>query len=290
MNPSADAADQIVRVSWNGTKYIVHVTSKRSKEAAEKLAKAMIAAMKQKNKKTGSMRKGNLIKSGIRLDITDISISDIRRFAAEARKYGVLYTVVKDKTLPNGYAQLMYRSTDKEKVNMIFQHLGRPPEYFENVRESISKELKDRASGEKKEKPITDLDAFVDELMRKPEPEKKTEEKSEKELSKDADHTKGEPSAEDPTTGNPSRGSHGKTRKKRNRSDSISGRNARPVREGSRSECDRQERRSVREELAEIKADMERKAQEERNRSRNKTRTINHKDPGRKKPKKEKER
>ena len=285
MNPSADAADQIVRVSWNGTKYIVHVTSKKSAEEAKKLARAMIAAMKQKNKKMGSMRKGNLIKSGIRLDIADISISDIRRFAAEARKYGVLYTVVKDKSSPDGCAQLMYRANDKEKVNMIFQHIGRPTEFYDDVRESITKDLKDRPAGEKK---VKDLDTFVDELMGKPEPEKKDEPKSEKEPAQASEQTNGDNAPEDPTRGNPSQGSRSRSRRtKRNPSENTSVRESRPESVGSRRENDQPERRSVREELAEIKRDMERKAQKDMNR----TRTVTHKDPGKKKrPKREKER
>ena len=283
MNPSADAADQIVRVSWNGTKYIVHVTSKKSAEEAKKLARAMIAAMKQKNKKMGSMRKGNLIKSGIRLDIADISISDIRRFAAEARKYGVLYTVVKDKSSPDGCAQLMYRANDKEKVNMIFQHIGRPTEFYDDVRESITKDLKDRPAGEKK---VKDLDTFVDELMGKPEPEKKDEPKSEKEPAQASEQTNGDNAPEDPTRGNPSQGSRSRSRRtKRNPSENTSVRESRPESVGSRRENDQPERRSVREELAEIKRDMERKAQQDR------TRTVTHKDPGKKKrTKREKER
>ena len=285
MNPSADAADQIVRVSMNGTKYIVRVASKQSKEAAEKLARAMIAAMKQKNKKVGSMRKGNLIKSGIRLDIADISISDIRRFAAQAKKYGVLYTIVKDKSSPDGSAQLMYRANDKEKVNMIFQHIGRPTEFYDDVRESITKDLKDRPAGEKK---VKDLDTFVDELMGKPEPERKDEPKSEKKPAQASEQTNEDNAPEDPTQGNPSQGSRSRSRRtKRNPSEITSERESRPASGGFRRENDQPERRSVREELAEIKRDMERKAQQDRNR----TRTITHKNPGKKKkPKKEKER
>ena len=285
MNPSADAADQIVRVSMNGSKYIVRLTSKHSISTAKKLVKAMIAAMEQQNKQKGAMHKGNLLKSGIRLDIAEIADDDIRKFAVEARRYGVLYTIVKDKTLGENVSQLMYRSNDKEKVNMIFKKLGRSAEYMAKLRESISEELRNKSPAERNEHRIRDPDAFLDELMRQPEPKKEADKKPEA-----GQLHSGMETPKDPTRGNLSRGSlfNSWNRRKNPSIDSSLRKDGRDL-SSSRNEADPRDRKSVRKELAEIKEQMERDA--DKNRGRNASRTLTHNDPGKKKkPKKVKER
>ena len=273
MNPSADAAEQIVRVGISGSKYAITVTSKGSLATAKLIARAVSSAMKQKNKTKGTMRLNNLLHSGKKLDIAEIAIADIKRFAADAKKYGVLYTVIKDKSMGDGVAQIMFRSDDKEKVNMIFKKLGKTPEYMAEMRESIEKELNANSHGDK---PAINLDDFVDELMRKPE-----DGRSEKESRNEPDPHHGNPETDSQTTSRTA-----ESPRSENGSEGQTNRQAASSDDG----LEQPERKSVRKELEEIKAEMERKKDAEKKKQRTKNKSPEHKNPGKKKPKKNKER
>ena len=69
MNTSAEAADQIVRMSLNGAETALKISGKGAEEIA-KLLYAMIKDMNNESKKTkGQIRLNNLLKSGKKLDI-----------------------------------------------------------------------------------------------------------------------------------------------------------------------------------------------------------------------------
>ncbi|MBQ6661158.1 MAG: PcfB family protein [Lachnospiraceae bacterium] len=256
MNTSADAADQVVRMSLNGAEFALKVTGKGSIEAAKLLTKAIIAASKETNKTKGAIRLNNLIRSGRKLDIARIPDADLKQFCTDAKHYGILYTVLKNKNSKDGVTEIMFKSDDREKFNMIFSKLGKDPAYMAQVKEELTKEAEERAKDAPPEQSLS-ADAFVDKLMEKPE-----ETRSEKEGVHKAD----------PSTARTS--SSG-------RSEPISERQSSLQADVSPVTHDPKPRKSVRKELEEIKAEMERNARNDR--SRTQTKTIQHKDPGRKK-------
>ena len=256
MNTSADAADHVVRMSLNGAEFALKVTGKGSIEAAKLLTKAIIAASKETNKTKGAIRLNNLIRSGRKLDIARIPDADLKQFCTDAKHYGILYTVLKNKNSKDGVTEIMFKSDDREKFNMIFSKLGKDPAYMAQVKEELTKEAEERAKDAPPEQSLS-ADAFVDKLMEKPE-----ETRSEKEGVHKAD----------PSTARTS--SSG-------RSEPISERQSSLQADVSPVTHDPKPRKSVRKELEEIKAEMERNARNDR--SRTQTKTIQHKDPGRKK-------
>lgn len=256
MNTSADAADQVVRMSLNGAEFALKVTGKGSIEAAKLLTKAIIAASKETNKTKGAIRLNNLIRSGRKLDIARIPDTDVKQFCTDAKHYGILYTVLKNKNSKDGVTEIMFKSDDREKFNMIFAKLGKDPAYLAQVKETLTKEAEERAKEAPPEQNLS-ADDFVDRLMEKPE-----QTRSEKEGVHRAD----------PLTARTS--SSG-------RSEPISETQGSRQTDVSPVTHDPKPRKSVRKELEEIKAEMQREAKQ--NAERTKTKTIQHKDPGRKK-------
>ncbi len=256
MNTSADAADQVVRMSLNGAEFALKVTGKGSIEAAKLLTKAIIAASKETNKTKGAIRLNNLIRSGRKLDIARIPDTDLKQFCIDAKHYGILYTVLKNKNSRDGVTEIMFKSDDREKFNMIFAKLGKDPAYMAQVKETLTKEVEQRAKEAPPEQSMS-ADEFVDKLMEKPE-----QARSEKE---------GVHKADPSTVRTSSSG----------RSEPISERQSSRQTDASPVTHDHQPRKSVRKELQEIKAEMERDAK--KNAERTKTKTVQHKDPGRKK-------
>ena len=256
MNTSADAADQVVRMSLNGAEFALKVTGKGSIEAAKLLTKAIIAASKETNKTKGAIRLNNLIRSGRKLDIARIPDTDVKQFCTDAKHYGILYTVLKNKNSKDGVTEIMFKSDDREKFNMIFAKLGKDPAYMAQVKETLTREAEEQTKSAPPEQSMS-ADDFVDRLMEKPE-----QTRSEKEGVHRAD----------PSTARTS--SSG-------RSEPISETQGSRQTDVSPVTHDPKPRKSVRKELEEIKAEMERNAKKDRNKTQ--TKTIQHKDPGRKK-------
>lgn len=93
MNNSGDAAEQVVRLSLEG----FEVVAKVSGEAAKNIAVLLLAALKQEQKAKGKARLSNLIKSGKELKVFSIPQKDLKKFTEQAKRYGVLYSVLKDR-------------------------------------------------------------------------------------------------------------------------------------------------------------------------------------------------
>ena len=110
MNTSAEAADQVVRMSLNGAEAALKITGSASKEVAKLLFKALKDLSKQSRKTKGQMRLSNLIKSGKKLEIYQVSDKDLKRFCEQAKKYGMLYTVLKDRNKNDGITEVMVKA------------------------------------------------------------------------------------------------------------------------------------------------------------------------------------
>ena len=88
MNTSAEAADQVVRMSLNGAEAALKITGSASKEVAKLLFKAIKDLSKQTKKTKGQMRLSNLVKSGKKLEIYQVADANLKRFCEQAKKYG----------------------------------------------------------------------------------------------------------------------------------------------------------------------------------------------------------
>ena len=117
MNPGGDAAEQVVRLSLEG----VEVAAKISGAGAKNLSLLLYAALKEEQKTKGKTRLTSMLKSGKELKVYTITQKDLARFSQEAKRYGVLYCVLKDRNNKdqNAAIDIIARAEDASKIQRI---------------------------------------------------------------------------------------------------------------------------------------------------------------------------
>ena len=133
---SGEAAEQVVRMTLNG----VEVAAKISGKAAERLAVLLYAVLQDQKKTRGKTRLTSMLKSGKEIKVFSIGDKDIEKFCREAKKYGVLYCVLKDKTAADGHTDVFVRAEDASKINRIFERFGIATADIGSARAEIVKE------------------------------------------------------------------------------------------------------------------------------------------------------
>ena len=122
MNPSGDAAEQVVRLSLEGAE----VTAKIAGNGAKNIALLLYATLKQEQKTKGRARLTGMLRSGKELKVYTITQKDLARFSKEAKRYGVLYCVLRDKSNPdpNAAVDVIARAEDASKIQRITDRFG----------------------------------------------------------------------------------------------------------------------------------------------------------------------
>lgn len=117
MNSGGDAAEQIVRMSLEG----VEVAARISGNGAKNIAILLAAVLKEEQKTKGKARLTNMLKSGKELKVYTIQNKDLKKFSQEAKRYGVLYCVLKDKNnkSDNAIVDVIARAEDAAKIQRI---------------------------------------------------------------------------------------------------------------------------------------------------------------------------
>lgn len=168
MNTSSDAAEQVIRIYLEGAE----VALKISGVAAKNVAAAIYAISQDKTKTKGKMRLTNMIKTGKELKIFSIEKQDLKTFAKEAKRYGVLYCVLMNKLNknPDGMVDIMVRAEDASKINRIVERFGlntlESAKAQKQIEEKIKQNSKSELDKDIKEKSPEDL--LVEDLLSKP--------------------------------------------------------------------------------------------------------------------------
>ena len=227
MSYSGDAAEQVVRMSLEGAEVAAKITGAGAKE----IAVLLYAVLKEQKKSKGKMRLTNMLKSGKELKVFAVKDADLTKFCTEAKKYGVLYCVLKDRDAKDGITDIMVRAEDAGKVNRIFERFKLTTMDMASVRSEI-----ERARAEK-----------PDEI---PEPVRPGQHKSKEDIFLDA--LMSNPSKEEAQTTNPTEARVAKSRQ------SAPSSERREAARGSTFEPE-QNRPSVRQALKDIRAELNRK-------------------------------
>ena len=172
MNTAGDAAEQIVKMSLNG----VEVAAKITGTGAKELAMMIYAILKDQKKTKGKTRLTNMLRSEKPLKVFAVKDSELQLFCKEAKKYGVLYCVLKDKDANDGLTDIMVRAEDASKINRIFERFKLATVDVGEVRSEIERQRQEQAQQKKDgeiptpERTQTEerTDAFLDQLMAKP--------------------------------------------------------------------------------------------------------------------------
>ena len=220
---SGEAAEQVVKMSFNG----VEVAARISGKAAERLVVLLYAVLQDQKKTRGKTRLTSMLKSGKELKVFSVRDGDLERFCREAKKYGVLYCVLKDKRDTDGHTDVFVRAEDASKINRIFERFGIATTDIATARGEIFKEKEAKGS---------DI----------PEPDRHTTEKDQDEAFLDA-LLAPTPSKEEAQMQNPTEGPIAKSRQ--------SEPSSKPREKTARGTSDSQERSrpSVRQEMQEIR-------------------------------------
>ena len=120
MNTSGEVADLMVKEG-------IQITESAAKLAglgAKNLAAIIVALLKDESRMQGKTNLKQLLKSDKPLCILQIKETDLKKFNSEAKKYGVLFTAVSDKTNNTGLCDVIAKQEDVTKLNYIVEKLG----------------------------------------------------------------------------------------------------------------------------------------------------------------------
>ena len=166
MTNGGDAAEQVVRLSLEG----FEVAAKLSGAAAKNIAVLLVSVLKQEQKTKGKARLTNMIKSGKELKVFSIPNKDLKKFTEQAKRYGVLYCVLRDKNTKgdNVPIDIIARAEDASKIQRIVERfeIGKvdkagvitQAEQDKADREAVAREVPTKTKGE----------IIVEEAMGKP--------------------------------------------------------------------------------------------------------------------------
>ena len=119
MSQSGDVAETMTRMYLQGFEVGLRVTG----AGAEKIMALILATMKDKRKTTGKTNLTNMLKSGKELKVFSVKQEDLRKFAEEAKRYGVLYSALINKKAKDGVVDILVKSEDASKINRIVEHI-----------------------------------------------------------------------------------------------------------------------------------------------------------------------
>ncbi len=137
MNQTGDAAEQIVNMATSMGLKGVEVVSNLAGKGAMSLATFLIAALKDQKRTKGKARMQAF--NGKPTKVFVIKTSELKRFAEEARKYGVLYAAVVNRKQPDGLCNIVVNANDAAKVNRIAERFALSTVDVEKIREEIKK-------------------------------------------------------------------------------------------------------------------------------------------------------
>ena len=164
-------AEQVVRISLNGAE----VAAKLTGAAAKNIAVMLYAVLKDQHRTKGKMRLSHMLRSGKELKVFAVKDGDLKKFCEAAKKYGVLYCVLKDKNAKDGISDVMVRAEDASKINRIMERFQLSTVDRASVKATVVREKRGK-EGQKAEQPPApektapkrdELDDLLDQLMKK---------------------------------------------------------------------------------------------------------------------------
>lgn len=291
MSYSGDAAEQVVRLSLETGEVAVKLAG----EGAKQLAILLYAILREQKKTKGKARLTNMLRSGKELKVFAVKDSDLQLFCREAKKYGVLYCVLKDRDAMDGLTDIMVRAEDASKINRIFERFNLATVDMAEVRREIEQsrqeQQNDAPEAPAAAEPMTEqeVDDLLDAML-SPAPEQEGELPVPERTAPEQDNDDFweavlgvSPTREEGQTENPTEG-----RIEKSRQSEPTSKPKEPTAPGT-SEPQERSRRSVRQELNDIKAEQREKAAKGREQSKP-TKGPKHKAPRKYKPKRLKER
>lgn len=166
MNNGGDAAEQVVRLSLEG----FEVAAKLSGSAAKNVALLLVSVLKQEQKTKGKARLTNMIKSGKELKVFTIPNKDLKKFTEQAKRYGVLYCVLRDKNTKgeNIPVDIIARAEDASKIQRIVERFELGKVDKASIVSEAQKAVADREAAEIEKPTKSKNEIIMEEAVRSP--------------------------------------------------------------------------------------------------------------------------
>ena len=171
---SADTADQMMKMTLEGIQVAAEIGLKAGGTAAKSLAVTLYAIISDNKKIKGKTNLDNLLKSNKELKVFAIHHSDLKKFCEEAKHYGVLYSVLKEKNNTDGIVDAKPLSDEEhdtllsklmdEKSNPNKARTSKDGTPFEPSSKTLKKENKKKTVERKKSTATTDRPSVRQEL------------------------------------------------------------------------------------------------------------------------------
>lgn len=122
MSQGSEAAEQMTKETLR----ISETIAKLAGTGAKNLAVFLAAVMKDNVKIKGKTKLNTLLKEGKELKVFPIQEDYLHQFSKEAKKYGILYTVIKDTKADPPTFDILARAEDVSKINRVFELIEYP--------------------------------------------------------------------------------------------------------------------------------------------------------------------
>ena len=119
MSQGSEAAEQMTREAIQ----ISEAAAKLAALGAKNLAALCLALASENQKLRGKTHMNALLRSGKELRVFELKEQDLAIFKQEAKKYGVLFSAIKDGANGNGHVDILAKAEDVSKLNRIFERL-----------------------------------------------------------------------------------------------------------------------------------------------------------------------
>lgn len=161
MSHQGDAAEQIVDMATNvvikGAELATNIVGKGTLA----LATFLIAVLKDQKRTKGKTRLRSF--DGKPTKVFVMKNSELKKFALEAKKYGILYAAIINKKQPNGVCDIIVSANDAARVNRIAEKFELSTVDIEKIKADI-----EQTRTAKKEKDTFSLDdSTLDEMLSK---------------------------------------------------------------------------------------------------------------------------
>ncbi|MCQ4711183.1 PcfB family protein [[Clostridium] innocuum] len=161
-------------MSLQGIEVAANIALKIGGAATKSLAATLYAMLNDKKKVKGAARLNSMLQSGKELKVFAIRHEDLKTFCQEAKRYGVLYSVLKEKNNTDGICDIMVRAEDASKISRIVDKFELATIDTKAMRESI---LSERENQPLKDVPVMSAeehDDLIDSLMSSTKQEEKS--------------------------------------------------------------------------------------------------------------------
>ena len=162
MSYSSDAAEQVVRMTLEGTEVAIRVAG----EGAKKMLALMLAILTDQKKTAGKVWLSTMLKNGNELKVIAVKDSEIATFTKEAGKFGVQFAVLKDRDANDGITDVLVNTKDIALISRVFDRFKLTHVNINSVGDTLKENKEHREPG-KTLTPNEALDDYINTILPK---------------------------------------------------------------------------------------------------------------------------